>query len=160
MGLQTMVRQQKLPINIEKAWEFISSPENLKKITPPNMGFNITSEFPGGKMYAGMIISYIVKPVLRIPIRWVTEITHIQEPQYFVDEQRFGPYSFWHHKHFLKEISGGVEMTDTVHYKVPFWFIGDFVNFLFIRKQLSEIFNYRCKKLEELFGKYPEDNKH
>jgi ligand-binding SRPBCC domain-containing protein len=159
MGLQNLVRHQKLPISIEKAWEFISSPRNLSKITPDNMGFTITSDFNDEKMYSGMIISYIVKPVLKIPIRWVTEITHIQEPDYFVDEQRSGPYKFWHHKHFIKEINGGVEMTDIIHYKVPFWFIGDILNTLFIRRQLSSIFDFRSKKLEEIFGKYSENNK-
>ncbi len=154
MGLQSITTNQRIPISLDKAWEFISSPENLKKITPPAMGFHITSEFSGEKMYPGMIISYIVKPFLGIPVRWITEITHLQEPEYFVDEQRFGPYSFWHHKHFLKVIDGGVEMIDIVHYKVPFWFIGDIINFLFIRKQLSKIFSYRYKKVEELFGKF------
>jgi len=154
MSLQSITTNQRIPISLDKAWDFISSPENLKKITPPAMGFHIISEFPGEKMYPGMIISYIVKPFLGIPVRWITEITHVRKPEYFVDEQRFGPYSFWHHKHFLKVIDGGVEMIDIVHYKVPFWFIGDIINFLFIRKQLSKIFNYRYKKVEELFGKF------
>lgn len=143
---------QKLPISIEEAWEFFSSPKNLKIITPPYMGFDITS---GGdeKMYAGQIITYIVKPILGIPIEWVTEITHVQEPYYFVDEQRFGPYSFWHHKHFFKPISGGIEMQDWVHYKIPFGIIGKSINQLYIKHKLKEIFDYRYQTLEKIFGK-------
>jgi ligand-binding SRPBCC domain-containing protein len=117
------------------------------------MGFKITSDLGDGKMYSGQIISYIVTPVLNIPMEWVTEISHVSEPHYFVDEQRFGPYAFWHLKHFFKEIEGGVEMTDTVHYKVPLGPIGDVVNALFVKNKLKEIFDYRYQKLESLFGK-------
>jgi ligand-binding SRPBCC domain-containing protein len=156
MALHTLVRHQKLPVNIEKAWDFISTPGNLSRITPDYMGFIVTSELSDGKMYPGMIISYIVKPFMGIPLRWITEITHVHEPFYFVDEQRFGPYTFWHHKHFLKEITGGVEMTDIIHYKVPLWFIGDLINSFLVRKQLSKIFEFRFKKAEEIFGKYQE----
>lgn len=153
MSLHCFKTVQKLPVSIEKAWEFLSSPRNLKDITPPSMGFEITSDFKSEKMYAGMIISYKVKPFLGIPINWVTEITYINESNYFVDEQRFGPYSFWHHKHFIKEIEGGVEMSDVIHYKIPLGFIGDIMNSLFVKKQLIKIFDFRRKKLESLFGK-------
>ena len=109
---------QSLPISIEKAWDFLSDPGNLKTITPNYMGFKIL-EGAEDKMYAGQIIKYIVSPVLGIPLRWVTEITHVEDQKYFVDEQRFGPYSLWHHKHFIKAIPGGVEMIDIVDYKLP-----------------------------------------
>lgn len=153
MSLHSLTTVQKLPISIEEAWSFFSSPKNLKVITPDYMGFEITSDLGDGKMYPGQIISYIVTPVLNIPLEWVTEISHVSEPHYFVDEQRFGPYSFWHHKHFFKAIEGGVEMTDTVHYKVPFGPIGDLANVLFVKNKLKEIFDYRYQKLENLFGK-------
>jgi len=156
MSFHTLKVIQKLPASPDKTWDFLSSPDNLKNITPENMGFVINSEFNGEKMYPGMIISYIVKPMLGIKVKWVTEITHVQEPNYFVDEQRFGPYKFWHHKHFLKVIDGGIEMTDIVHYKLPFWFMGDLINFLFVRKKLEKIFEYRYKKLEGIFGVYKE----
>jgi ligand-binding SRPBCC domain-containing protein len=104
-------------------------------------------------MYAGQIIEYHVKPLLNIPLYWMTEITHVKDQQYFVDEQRFGPYSLWHHQHHFKEVEGGVEMTDIVHYKVPGWFIGDIMNSLYIKNELKSIFDYRFKKVEELFGK-------
>jgi ligand-binding SRPBCC domain-containing protein len=119
------------------------------------MGFEITEGYEAGqKMYAGMIISYIVKPLLSIPMSWTTEITHVHEPNYFIDEQRFGPYSLWHHKHFFKEIEGGIQMDDLIHYKIPMGFIGDIANSLFIRSQIHEIFEYRYKILEEQFGKF------
>jgi ligand-binding SRPBCC domain-containing protein len=143
---------QKLPVTLNTAWEFFSSPVNLKEITPSNLGFNIISKHHGETMYAGQIIEYKVSPVLGIPLYWMTEITHVQDHQYFVDEQRFGPYSMWHHQHHFKEVPGGVEMTDIVHYKLPFWFLGDIAQALFVKKQLQHIFDYRFKKVEQLFG--------
>lgn len=152
MSVHILNAKQTLPVSIEEAWEFLSSPKNLKTITPEYMGFEITSG-ADTKMFAGQIITYKVKPVLGIPVNWVTEITHVEKPYYFVDEQRFGPYSFWHHKHFIKEIEGGVEMTDTIHYKLPFGPLGDLVNSIIVKKQLSGIFEFRKKKLESIFGK-------
>jgi ligand-binding SRPBCC domain-containing protein len=155
MSLHRLETRQKLPVTIEMAWEFLSSPENLKKITPPQMAFLIRSGFkPGDKMYAGMVISYTVKPIWGIPMNWVTEITHLQKPDYFVDEQRFGPYTFWHHKHFLNEIDGGVEMKDVIDYKLPMGVLGDFMNSILVKRQLREIFDFRYRKLEEIFGKW------
>lgn len=145
---------QKLPISLAQAWDFFSSPANLKEITPSHLGFAITSGYAAGdKMYAGMIITYKVKPLLGIPLSWMTEITHVKDGEYFIDEQRFGPYALWHHQHWFKEIEGGVEMHDVVNYKLPFGFLGDVAHMLFVRKQLKGIFDYRYKKLEQLFGK-------
>lgn len=144
---------QTIPITIDKAWDFFSSPANLKDITPANMGFNIISQQHGEKMYAGQIIEYKVSPVLNIPVYWMTEITHVEDKKYFVDEQRFGPYSLWHHQHHFKAVNGGVEMTDIVHYKLPFWLLGDIANSLFVGKQLQGIFDFRFKKVEEMFVK-------
>ena len=153
MSLHTLKSIQKLPISLDEAWHFFSSPANLKVITPDYMSFKVTSDDADVPMFPGMIISYIVRPVLHIPMEWVTEITHVKDQEYFVDEQRFGPYSLWHHKHFFKAIDGGVEMTDVVHYKIPLGFIGDIANALFVKKKLDDIFNYRTQKLETLFGK-------
>ncbi len=144
---------QLLPISLNKAWEFFSNPANLANMTPANMCFKIVSQHHGGKMYAGQIIEYTVKPLLGFPLYWMTEITHVENEEYFIDEQRFGPYSFWHHQHHFKVVQGGVEMTDIVHYKIPFWFLGDIANKLFVKKQLNNIFRYRFEKAEELFGK-------
>jgi ligand-binding SRPBCC domain-containing protein len=143
---------QKIPISLDAAWDFFSSPANLKEITPDNLGFNIISQHHGDKMYAGQIIEYTVKPVLGIPLYWMTEITHVEDKKYFVDEQRYGPYSMWHHQHNFKAVEDGVEMTDIVHYKLPFWLLGDIANTLFVKKQLKAIFDYRYKIVEHRFG--------
>ncbi len=148
-------RVQRLPISLELAWDFFSSPSNLKDITPSYMGFLVTAEAPEshGRMYAGQVITYKVKPLLGIPLTWMTEITHVREGEYFVDEQRFGPYRLWHHQHFFKPVDGGVEMTDVVHYKLPLWILGNIAHGLFVRRQLEGIFDYRFRVLEERFGR-------
>ena len=150
--LHTFQTKQIVKTDIHTLWEFMSSPGNLANITPSSMGFHILSDLKDTKMYAGQIIEYYVTPVAGIKMHWVTEITHVQDKVYFVDEQRFGPYKFWHHKHFLKEVPGGVEMTDIVHYKAPFGIFGKVANALLIKKQLKEIFDFRFKKLEEIFN--------
>lgn len=141
---------QFIPCTLEKAWAFFSNPANLAEITPDNLRFKILSA-GGGEMYPGQIIEYYVHPLLNIPLYWMTEITHVQPMKYFVDEQRFGPYSLWHHQHHFKEVTGGVEMTDIVHYKLPLWFLGDIANALFVKKQLKGIFDYRTEKVEAIF---------
>lgn len=153
MKIYTLHKKQDLPISLETAWEFLSNPKNLKTITPKYMSFDILSgaEKP---MFAGQIIQYIVTPVLGIKTKWVTEITHLKDKHYFVDEQRFGPYALWHHKHFLKEIDGGVEMEDIIDYKIPFGFLGRLAHPILVKPKLEEIFSYRQKKLIELFGEY------
>lgn len=148
----SLKRIQQLPISLDEAWNYFSRPDNLADITPANLGFNIRSRARGDKMYAGQIIEYTVKPVLGIPFYWMTEITHVDHQKYFVDEQRFGPYSLWHHQHHFNQTNNGVEMTDVVHYKIPFGLIGDIANALFVKKKLDEIFEYRRKKVEAIFG--------
>lgn len=143
---------QKIPISIEKAWDFFSNPQNLETITPDTMRFKTISKHQGEKMYAGQIIEYKVSPLLGIPLYWMTEITYVEDKKYFADEQRYGPYSFWHHQHHFKIIDGGVEMTDIIHYKLPLWFLGDVAHSLFVKKQINQIFDYRFKKVEKLFG--------
>ena len=149
--LYTIHRKQKLPITLREAWDFISDPKNLAVITPDTMGFKTLSG-DERKMFSGQIIHYTITPVLGIKVQWVTEITHVVDKSFFVDEQRYGPYKFWHHKHFLKEISDGVEMEDIVHYKLPMGFLGRLAHPLLVKPKLEEIFNYREKKLKELFG--------
>lgn len=153
MALYQLHIKQCLPISLDKAWEFLSDPKNLKTITPPEMGFHILSG-ADRPMYPGQIIHYLVSPIKGIKTQWVTEITHVVDRQFFVDEQRFGPYRLWHHKHFLKSIDGGVEMEDIVHYKLPFGFFGTLAHKLFVRKKLETIFEFRRTKLIELFGNY------
>lgn len=153
MKIYTLHRKLNLPITLDEAWDFLSSPKNLKTITPDYMGFNIVSG-ADRPMYPGQIIQYIVTPLLGIKTKWVTEITHVKDKVYFVDEQRYGPYALWHHKHFIKEIEGGVEMEDIIDYKVPLGILGQMVHPFLVKPKLEEIFNYRTQKLEELFGKY------
>ena len=145
---------QKIPVTLETAWDFFSKPDNLKDITPSNLGFNIISKHHGKSMYAGQIIEYTVKPILGIPLYWMTEITHVQDHQFFVDEQRFGPYTMWHHQHHFKKVDGGVEMTDIVHYKLPLWLLGDIANVILVKAQLRGIFGYRFTAVEAKFGKW------
>lgn len=153
MKIYTLHKKQKLPITIEEAWSFLSSPKNLKTITPDYMGFDILSG-ADREIFPGQIIQYIVTPIFGIKTKWVTEITHVQHEHYFVDEQRFGPYSLWHHKHFIKPINGGVEMEDIIDYKLPMGWIGQLVHPILVKPKLEEIFNYREQKLIELFGPY------
>ena len=155
MAVYSFQTVQKIPISLEKAWEFFSNPANLAIITPPGMEFTTISKFHGPKMYQGQLIEYKVKPLPAIPLYWMTEITHVEPLKYFVDEQRFGPYSLWHHQHHFRAVDGGVEMTDIVHYKVPGWFIGDIANSLFVANKLKSIFDFRFRKVEELFGFMP-----
>jgi ligand-binding SRPBCC domain-containing protein len=154
MAVYSIKTVQKLPVSLEEAWEFFSHPKNLAKMTPEYLNLKFTNELFGDRMYSGQVMTYKVKPLFGIPMFWMTEITHVKEGEYFIDEQRFGPYSLWHHQHHFREIDGGVEMTDLVHYKIPGWILGDLANSLFIRKQLEGIFDFRFKRVEELFGKW------
>ena len=142
---------QTIPVPLAEAWDFFSNPANLPKITPANMQFQIISKHHGEEMYAGQIIEYKVKPFLNLGMYWMTEITQVVDQKYFIDEQRYGPYAMWHHQHHFKEIEGGTEMTDIVHYKIPFWIFGDIANGLFVQKQLQGIFDYRKKAVEQMF---------
>lgn len=153
MKIYTLHAKQNLPISLYEAWEFLSNPRNLKTITPDYMSFNILSG-ADRPMYPGQVIQYIVTPVLGIKTKWVTEITHVKDKEYFVDEQRFGPYALWHHKHFIKEIPGGVEMEDIVDYKLPMGILGQMTHPFLVKPKLNEIFEHRRKKLIELFGEY------
>ena len=153
MPFYSLKTELNIPISISEAWTFFSSPKNLSKITPEQMGFIITNE-PVDNMFQGQIITYKVSPLLGIKINWMTEITTVKQNEYFIDEQRFGPYSLWHHRHHFYEIDGGVKMIDEVNYKLPFGFIGRIAHGLFIKKKLKSIFDYREKVLLEMFGKY------
>ena len=153
MKIYRFVRNQKIPIDKNEAWKFLSDPNNLKTITPDYMGFDII-EKENTKMYSGQIIKYIVTPIFGIKMNWVTEITHVKDFEYFVDEQRFGPYKFWHHKHLIKEIKDGIEMIDILDYALPFGFAGRFFHPIIIKPKLNEIFNYRRNKLIEIFGNF------
>lgn len=136
--------------NIDTAWDFFSDPKNLNTLTPPDMMFKIISG-ADRKMYPGQIIIYKVSPFPLITTNWVTEISHVLNKKMFIDEQRFGPYKFWHHQHIFKQTDLGVQTEDIVHYKLPFGIIGSFANNILIKKRLQEIFDYRQKILTEIF---------
>jgi ligand-binding SRPBCC domain-containing protein len=151
MAYYQLHKSQFISASIREVWDFISSPKNLKIITPEYMGFEVTSNDLPDKMYPGMIISYTVKPLLGIKMTWITEITHVVEMNYFVDDQRIGPYSLWHHQHFIEPNGEGVLMTDIVTYSPPLGFLGAMINSLVIRKKLDAIFNYRSEVLQKHF---------
>ncbi|MDR3716167.1 MAG: SRPBCC family protein [Puia sp.] len=179
MAVHSFKQTQRIPINVSKAWDFFSRPANLPSITPPDMKFRIISKYHGEKMYAGQLIEYRVRVAPFLPsLYWMTEITQVHEGIYFIDEQRFGPYRFWHHQHHFRAISipkeghsetvdaagigtdiagtEGVEMTDIVHYEVPFAAIGYLADKLFVARRLRNIFDYRLKRIETLFGTFPQ----
>ncbi len=153
MKLHVLEREVRLPIPLAQVWDFFSDPRNLSRITPADMGFKVTSRLPE-RMYAGLIITYSMKPLLRVPITWVTEITHVDEPRMFVDEQRFGPYRFWHHQHLFREIPGGTAVRDIVHYALPKR-TRPMHSFL-VGPRLQLIFDHRRRVLEDTFGVYHE----
>ncbi|MBT8328030.1 MAG: SRPBCC family protein [Bacteroidia bacterium] len=152
MALHHIRTEQLLPISLEEAWDFFSSPRNLDRITPEDMKMTITNN-PSDKMFAGQIITYKIKPFPFVHLNWVTEITHVRDSDYFIDEQRFGPYAFWHHKHSFEETDKGVLMVDDLYYKMPFGFIGTIAHELAIRKKVKNIFSFRYKTLEKYFTK-------
>ena len=141
-------RTQFIKTDLKTAWDFFSSPVNLKKITPDYMGFDVKTELPE-KMYEGLMIEYTVKPLLGIPMNWITEIKTVKDLEFFVDEQRKGPYKIWHHEHHFKEIDGGVEMTDIVSYELPLGILGRIMHHFVVQKKLEEIFDFRFKAVEQ-----------
>jgi len=150
--MKKLIRKQFLPIDLDTAWDFFSSPDNLNEITPDDMVFKTISELPS-KMYEGMFIVYKLRPVMNIPVEWVTEITHIVPKKFFVDEQRKGPYNIWHHEHHFEEVEGGVMMTDILHYDIGKSVFGGIAGWLFVHKKVNGIFDFRYTTLEKKFLK-------
>lgn len=154
MKLYRLHRIQRLPLSVEAAWSFFSDPRNLVRITPPSLDLRLRAGFETGALYPGMILVFRVRPFLGIPVTWVTEIAHVDEPRLFVDEQRFGPYRFWHHKHLFRPVPGGVEMEDLVDYALPPVPFSGAANKFLVGARLAEIFDFRKRALEELFGSF------
>ncbi len=152
--LHFLTRTQTLPISLAEAWAFFSNPANLCRITPTWLDFRLTCP-PPAPMYAGQILTYTIRPLPGLRLRWVTEITHVREPRFFVDEQRMGPYRFWHHQHLFRETLQGVEMTDLVHYALPLGLLGDVAHALWARNRLIAIFDFRRRLLDDLFQSCP-----
>ena len=147
-----LIKKQCVKTDLQTCWDFFSSPRNLKEITPDYMGFDVLTEIPE-KMYEGLMIEYKVTPLLNIPMNWITEIKYVHDKEFFVDEQRKGPYKIWHHEHHFKAVEGGVEMTDIVSYEIPLGFLGRLMHPLVVKKKLEEIFEYRVKRVDEIFNK-------
>ncbi|MGM0504963.1 MAG: SRPBCC family protein [Bacteroidota bacterium] len=145
-------KKQKIPISIDKAWAFFSNPENLGLITPASMKFKILSRSDAGDMYPGMIITYRLTPLLKMQIKWATEITQVKDKVYFIDNQIRGPYKIWHHEHRFKSISKGVEMEDILYYDLPLGMLGKVAHRIYFRQKVNEIFTFRTQKIKELFG--------
>lgn len=145
---------QSLPVSLETIWQFLTDPHNLEVLTPPEMGMVTLSQHLQ-PIYPGQIITYHISPILNLKMSWVTEITQVRDLKYFVDEQRFGPYKFWHHQHLITEIDGGVELTDIIHYKMPLGFIGRMVHPFLVEPKLNDLFKYRKQQLILRFGEFP-----
>lgn len=152
LKIYTLEQTQSLPITIEAAWKFFSNPNNLSVLTPEWMHMDLGENVPT-EMYEGIIMTQQVKPLLGIPLTWVTEITKIKEYEYFIDEQRIGPYRFWHHEHRLRENNHGVDVIDTLHYAMPFSIFGQIAHQLSVKHKIQQVFSYRVEKLESLFAK-------
>ncbi|MBK7141281.1 MAG: SRPBCC family protein [bacterium] len=151
MATYQLTRTQTLPISLPEGWRFFSDPRNLKVITPEWLGFEILDDLPH-HIYPGMIIRYRVRPLFGLPVTWVTEISQVQEPTLFVDEQRVGPYALWHHQHHFRQVESGIEATDIVTFKLPFGFLGTIAYHLFVKRKLNDIFAYRYQVLQKRFG--------
>lgn len=158
MSIHRLQAVQTVPVPLAEAWDFFSDPRNLAVITPPWLGFTLTTPDIPQRMYPGMLISYTVRPIGPIPVRWLTEITHVEPGTYFVDEQRAGPYAFWHHEHhFRATAEGGTEVRDLVHYAAPLGLLGDLVVRFQVRPKLDEIFAYRRRVIARRLGTVPSD---
>ena len=147
--------RQKIPAPLNEVWSFFSDARNLLTVTPPHLNLKVSNEVYGEALYAGQVMTYKVRPLLGIPLAWMTEITHVETGKYFVDEQRKGPYKLWHHQHHFNAIEGGTEMTDIVHYRLPFGLLGNVANTIIVKQELEKIFQYRYQKIIELFGAWP-----
>jgi ligand-binding SRPBCC domain-containing protein len=150
VAIYTFTRTQIVEMPIAECWRFFSDPRNLSKITPPDLGFTVRSELPE-EIHAGLMIRYTVSPLWGIPVSWLTEITQVRKPDYFVDEQRVGPYSVWHHEHFFHAVDAAqTEVRDLVHYVPPFGPLGAMVEPYLIRPQLRRIFDFRKQQLSAI----------
>jgi ligand-binding SRPBCC domain-containing protein len=151
MAIHVLRKTQIIKTDIRTAWEFFSNPANLAKITPKELDFVVISKLPD-RVYSGLMIEYRVRPLFGIPARWLTEITHVDEGRFFVDEQRIGPYKIWHHEHHFKDLGDGrVEATDIVTYVIPFGILGEFVRPFLVEPQLKKIFDHREAAVDALF---------
>ena len=149
--MHILEREQFLPIPLNEAWAFFSSPKNLGVITPPDMGFRIKEPFDDQPMYTGQCIRYTVKPMFGVPLTWVTRIDEVDRPHSFVDTQLKGPYKRWWHQHTFEVVQGGVVMRDRVEYELPLGPLGELAHRIFVKQRLKSIFEFRKVTLLKLF---------
>jgi len=148
--IHRLYSQQIVPASLDEVWTYFSTPQNLNEMTPNDMKFDIV-QGGEGKMFQGQIIEYRVQFMPFVKSLWLTEITHVKEGSYFVDEQRIGPYRLWHHEHSFEEVEGGTQIVDRVTYVMPFGFIGEIVHAVWVGGRLKGIFAFRKNKVKELF---------
>lgn len=151
MSTYSLHRKQLIPASVEEIWKFFSSPLNLRELTPKHLNFKVLTKGPLADLHEGQVIEYYVHPILRIPLYWRTEITAVDFQKRFVDEQRKGPYKLWRHEHVFTPVDGGVLMEDHVTYRLPLGFIGNIAHALLVKRMVHEIFDYRAKRIAELF---------
>ncbi len=149
--IHRLYRQQIVPASLDEVWAYFANPQNLNEMTPDDMKFEIVHGGEG-KMSQGQIIEYRVKFMPLVKSLWLTEITHVMEGSYFVDEQRLGPYRMWYHEHSFEAVEGGTQITDQVTYVMPFGFLGEIVHAVWVDRRLKGIFDFRKKKVKQLFG--------
>jgi len=152
MKIYKLTRKQIIHAQLDQVWDFFSSPENLDALTPQDMGFEITSQKPLDPMHRGQLIDYVVSPILKLPLKWRTEIIEVVPKEKFIDYQLKGPYKLWRHTHYFKPTEDGIEMIDEVEYSLPLGILGRFVHFIFVKSKLENIFDYRYRKVEETFN--------
>jgi len=152
MPIHTLRKTQIVPASQEECWAFFSDPHNLARITPPSLDFQVRSDLPSS-IHPGLMIEYRVRPLLGIPMEWLTEITHVEAPHRFVDEQRVGPYAIWHHEHtFVSKDDRTTEVRDLVHYVLPLGWLGNLAHPFLVTPALRTIFDFREKAVRERFG--------
>jgi len=151
MALYRFEHTQIIPLTLEDSWRFFTNPRNLSELTPAAMNFRHRFEPDAERVYPGMILAYSLTPMAGIPVNWVTEITHVEPLVRFIDEQKSGPFSMWHHIHEFSEVPEGTKIHDTLYYSLPFSFLGQFAHSLFVKNQIENIFRYRSKRMKEIF---------
>tara|TARA_B110000444_G_scaffold244587_1_gene264189 strand:- start:563 stop:1060 length:498 start_codon:yes stop_codon:yes gene_type:complete len=153
-GLFTLYAKQTVETKVDVLWDFFKKPSNLNKLTPQDVHFKIKSG-KSDDFYEGKIISYKIQPFKLIALNWVTEISHVKEGSYFIDNQVSGPYKMWHHEHrFKSNTDGTTEIIDKVKYKVPFYILGRLMHKILIKRKLLEIFTFRQKQINDLFNNH------
>jgi ligand-binding SRPBCC domain-containing protein len=155
MAIHTIQRTQIVRSPLRDCWLFFSNPQNLARLTPPALDFQVLSDVPE-EIYPGLMIQYRVRPLFGLPLIWLTEISHVEPERSFVDEQRLGPYRLWHHEHHFRGLDEyHTEMRDRVHYILPFAPFSEFMHPWLVKPKLEQIFDYRERETQQIFNASP-----